>query len=49
MLITKEQLEKLLNKYINERHSTEECSGFIDGLNTMIEFIGGKSLPQTPK
>ncbi len=48
MLITKEQQEKLLNKYINEKHSTEECSGFIDGMNAMMEFIGGKLSESTP-
>jgi hypothetical protein len=48
MLITKEQQEKLLNKYINEKHSTEECSGFIDGMNAMMGFIGGKLSESTP-
>jgi hypothetical protein len=48
MLITKEQQEKLLNKYISEKHSMDKCSGFIDGMNAMMEFIGGKLSKSTP-
>lgn len=39
MLITKEQQEALVNKYINEKHNQDECIGFIDGLNAMLELI----------
>lgn len=39
MLITKEQQEALLNKYIKEKHNQDECIGFIDGINATIELI----------
>ena len=39
MIITKEQQERILQKYINDRHNTDECSGFIDGINATIELI----------
>ena len=39
MLITKEQQEALVDKYIREKHSQDECIGFIDGLNAMLELI----------
>lgn len=39
MLITKEQQEVLVDKYIREKHSQDECIGFIDGLNAMLELI----------
>jgi hypothetical protein len=48
MLITKEQQEKLLNKYISEKHSMDKCSGFIDGMNAMMKFIGEKLSESTP-
>jgi ketol-acid reductoisomerase len=39
MLITKEQQEALLDKYIRENHNTDECIGFIDGMNALFELI----------
>jgi len=39
MLITKEQQEALVDKYIKEKHNQDECIGFIDGLNAMLELI----------
>jgi hypothetical protein len=39
MLITKEQQEALLDKYMQENHNTYECSGFIDGMNALFELI----------
>lgn len=39
MLITKEQQEALVDKYIREKHNQDECIGFIDGLNAMLELI----------
>jgi hypothetical protein len=48
MLITKEQQEKLVNKYINENPKGGEWIGFIDGMNAMMEFIGGKLSESTP-
>jgi len=39
MIVTKEQQEKILQKYMKENHTTDECSGFIDGMNAAIELI----------
>ena len=39
MIITKEQQEALVDKYIKEKHNQDECVGFIDGLNAMLELI----------
>ena len=39
MLITKEQQEAVLDKYIKEKHSIDECAGFVDGLKAMLELI----------
>lgn len=39
MLITKEQQDALVDKYIKEKHNQDECIGFIDGLNAMLELI----------
>lgn len=44
MIFTKEQQERLLDKYIKEKHTTEECCGFIDGINATIEFINKVTL-----
>ena len=46
MIITKEQQEKILYKYIKEKHSTDECSGFIDGINATIELVNKILLKQ---
>ena len=42
MIITKEQQERILQKYIDEKHTTEECCGFVDGINATIELINKK-------
>ena len=39
MLITKEQQEALVDKYIREKNNQDECIGFIDGLAAMLELI----------
>jgi len=39
MILTKEQQEKIVEQYVKERHTTEECIGFIDGINATIELI----------
>lgn len=39
MIITKEQQEALLHKYVKERHSTDECIGFIDGIERLMDLI----------
>ena len=32
-------LPKPLNDYINEKHTQEECSGFIDGFEKAIDLV----------
>jgi len=39
MIITKEQQEAWLNAYMQENHSTDECIGFIDGINTTLKCL----------
>ena len=39
MIITKEQQESLVEKYIREKHNQDECIGFIDGINAALELI----------
>ena len=39
MIITKEQQDALVDKYIKEKHNRDECIGFIDGLNAMLDLI----------
>lgn len=48
MLITKEHQESLLEKYIKEGKSADECIGFIDGMNAMIEYIKTLTEKQKP-
>lgn len=44
MIITKEHQEALVNKYA-EKHTTDECIGFIDGLNTALELVKNLTIP----
>ena len=39
MLVTKEQKEELLNDYIKQGNTQEECSGFIDGMYALEYLI----------
>ena len=40
MIITKEQQEAWLSKYIKEGHTLDECVGFIDGIEiAMIKDV----------
>ena len=39
MIITKEQQERIVEKYVKDKHNTDECIGFIDGINATIELI----------
>ena len=39
MIITKEQQEALINNYIKEKHSNDECIGFIDGVEKIMNLI----------
>lgn len=38
MILTKQAQEKLLHDYM-KTHSTEESSGFVDGINATIKLI----------
>ena len=39
MILTKEQQEKIVDEYVKEKHNTDECIGFIDGINATIALI----------
>jgi len=39
MLITKEQQEALVDAYVKEKHTSDECIGFIDGINKALEVV----------
>lgn len=39
MLITKEQQEALVDKYVSENHNADQCIGFIYGINAILELI----------
>ena len=49
MLITKEEQEALLQKYINEKHNDDEANGFIDGMKAMLQLIYNKSFTSNQK
>jgi len=40
MSITIEQQQAIIDRYISQEHSIDECIGFIDGVNTIMELIG---------
>jgi len=42
MIVTKEQQEKIVDEYVREKHNTDECIGFIDGINATIELINSQ-------
>ena len=46
MLITKEQQEAILDKYIKEKHTQDECIGFIDGINAALKLLSKISQPK---
>lgn len=37
-------LEKALDKYIRQKHTTEECSGYIDGYKQAVKDFKNKSM-----
>lgn len=39
MILTEEKQQEILQKYMNKNHTTDECSGFVDGINATIELI----------
>lgn len=42
MIITKEQQESWVNAYVKEKHTTDECVGFIDGIEKVLSFVQEK-------
>ena len=45
MIITKEHQESWVNAYVKEKHTTDECSGFIDGIEKALNFVQEKMKP----
>lgn len=39
MLITKEQQEAWVEAYVKEKHTQDECIGFIDGINKTLDVV----------
>lgn len=39
MIVTKEQQEAWVNAYVKEKHNTDECIGFIDGVNKALDVV----------
>lgn len=39
MIITKETQEAIIEKYIKLGKTTDECIGFIDGINEIMKLI----------
>lgn len=44
MILTKGQQEKIVRKYAKE-HNTDECIGFVDGINATIGLINKLTMP----
>lgn len=43
MIITKEQQEVLVEKYIKKGNDYDKCVAFIDGMDAIIDFIKSKN------
>ena len=43
MIITKEQQQALIDNYVKKGHSTDECIGFIDGIEKTMELVVNQS------
>jgi hypothetical protein len=39
MIITKEQQEAWVSNYVKEKHTQDECIGFIDGINKALDVV----------
>ena len=39
MIVTKEHQEAMVEKYVKDKHTTDGCIGFIDGLNAALELV----------
>lgn len=44
MIVTKEEQERLVDKYVREKHNTDECIGFIDGINAILTHLIKKEI-----
>lgn len=42
MIITKKHQESWVNAYVKEKHTTDECTGFIDGIEKALSFVQEK-------
>ena len=42
MIVTRQEQEKPVEKYIKEKHNLDKCDGFIDGLNAGLKLIDKK-------
>lgn len=42
MIVTKEQQERWVNTYVKEKHTTDECRGFIDGIEKALSYVQQK-------
>lgn len=44
MIVTKEEQERLVELYVKEKHTTDECMGFIDGINAILTHLIKKEI-----
>lgn len=42
MIVTKEEQEKLVDKYVKSKKTTSECVGFIDGIIAALDLVDKK-------
>lgn len=47
MVITKEHQEAMLQRYA-KNHGTEECLGYVDGMNAILELMNKNKLYSFP-
>lgn len=47
MIITKEQQEAWISNYVKQEHTQEECIGFIDGVEKVMEVIKSLNKPDS--
>lgn len=46
MILTKETQEAWVNAYVKEKHTTDECIGFIDGVNKAVRYLAEALTPK---
>jgi len=46
MIVTTEEQERLVDRYIKDKHNTDECIGFIDGINAILTHLIKKEMKQ---